>query len=765
MVGKRDVFEEAMKRASNYAWDKQWAKAIAQYKRALAEFPDDLTALVSLGMAYLESHQLEEALSAYQKASQLTPDDPLAWERVADVQERLGRLNEAAETYVTMASVHIERKAVGKAVETWLRATRLAPDHLGAHLSLAEVYAKQGKARASAGERLTLARILQRRGQTEKAIQQCRLALELDPRSARAHATLEALRAGERLEQVKPAPIPADIKVEEAKETEEKIEEEEANPVATARQKALMELAETLFEEHPVEDALADVTAFVEGRGARETAPKLTQGQIDAILGQAIDSQTRGAIDKALSNYSRLVEAGVDQPAIHFSLGILLQEKMQLDKAIRELSLTTRHAEYGLASHFAMGECYRVQGKIEDALEHFIEVLKIVDLQTVQRDQADDLIQLYDSLAESYTAKGDHDKVTTFLDSLVDFLSGKGWQNKVMEARRRLDSVAEEGVTRSLAEILEVPGSEEVLASMAMSQEYTKRNMLLTAIEEIYRAIEMAPTYLPLHLRLAEVFVRQERFEEAIAKYMAVAEVYRMRGDDRQAIGIYKRILKLSPMDVNVRGKMIGLLANRGEIDQALEEYMSLADDHYQLAQIDKALEKFNEALNLASQASKERTWKVRILHKIGDMNMQRVDWRRATAAYEEVKALSPEDEQVRLYLFDLYQKQGQIPKALAELGELVKYYEAKKQPQKALSILKDTIQLRPQEMSLRALLARVYAQQGMKREAVAELDALGEMQLEAGLREEAVQTVEQIIALQPANVEAYRQLLEHIRG
>jgi tetratricopeptide (TPR) repeat protein len=764
MVGKRDVFEEAMKRASNYAWDKQWAKAIAQYKQALAEFPDDLTALVSLGMAYLESHQLEEALSAYQKASQLTPDDPLAWERVADVQERLGRLNEAAETYVTMASVHIERKAVAKAVETWLRATRLAPDHLGAHLSLAEVYAKQGKARASAGERLTLARILQRRGQTEKAIQQCRLALELDPRSARAHATLEALRAGERLEQVKPAPIPADIKVEEAKETEEKIEEEEANPVATARQKALMELAETLFEEHPVEDALADVTAFVEGRGARETAPKLTQGQIDAILGQAIDSQTRGAIDKALSNYFRLVEAGVDQPAIHFSLGILLQEKMQLDKAIRELSLTTRHPEYGLASHFAMGECYRVQGKIEDALEHFIEVLKIVDLQTVQRDQADDLIQLYDSLAESYTAKGDRDKVTTFLDSLVDFLSGKGWQNKVMEARRRLDSVAE-GVTRSLAEILEVPGSEEVLASMAMSQEYTKRNMLLTAIEEIYRAIEMAPTYLPLHLRLAEVFVRQERFEEAIAKYMAVAEVYRMRGDDRQAIGIYKRILKLSPMDVNVRGRMIGLLANRGEIDQALEEYMSLADDYYQLAQIDKALEKFNEALNLASQASKERTWKVRILHKIGDMNMQRVDWRRATAAYEEVKALSPEDEQVRLYLFDLYQKQGQIPKALAELGELVKYYEAKKQPQKALSILKDTIQLRPQEMSLRALLARVYAQQGMKREAVAELDALGEMQLEAGLREEAVQTVEQIIALEPANVEAYRQLLEHIRG
>lgn len=760
MVGKRNVFEEAMKRASTYAWDKQWSRAIVEYKRALAEFPDDLTALVSLGLAYLESRQLEEALSVYQKASQLTPDDPLAWEGVADVQERLERLNEAAETYVAMANIYVERKAIDKAIETWLRATRLAPDHLVAHLSLAEAYAKQGKARAAAGEHLTLARILQRRGQTEKAIHQCRLALELDPHNAQAHATLEALRAGKGVEKV-PTPIPAAIEVGEAKEIEEEIKD---SPVDIARQKALMELAETLFEEHPAEDAVADVTSFVEGRGARQASPKLTQGQIDTLLGQAIDCQTRGAIDKAIANYSYLIEAGVDQPAIHFSLGLLLHEKMQLDGAIRALSLTTRHPEYGLASHFVLGECYRAQGKIEDALKHFVEVLKIIDLQTIQRDQADELIQLYDSLAESYAAKGDRDKAITFLNSLVDFLSGKGWQDKVMEARRRLDSVAEEGVTRSLAEILEVPGSEEVLASMALSQEYMKRNLLLTATEEIYRAIEMAPTYLPLHLRLAEVFVRQGRFEEAIAKYMAAAEVYHMRGDDRQAIGVYKRVLKMSPMDVNVRARMIDLLVNRGEMDQALEQYMSLADDYYQLAQIDKTLETFDEALHLALQASNKQRWKVQILHKIGDINMQRVDWRRATAAYEELKALCPEDEQVRTCLFDLYQKQGRTKKALSELTELVQYCEAKNQLQKALSILKEAVQLRPREMSLRALLARVYAQQGMKREAVAELDALGEMQLEAGLRDEAVQTVKQIIALKPANVEAYRQLLDHIR-
>lgn len=764
MVGKRNVFEQAMKRASSYAWDKRWDKAIVEYNRALAEFPDDLTALVGLGMAHLESRQLEKALSVYQKASQLTPNDPLAWERVADVQERLGQLNEAAETYVTMANVYVQRKDIGKAIETWLRATRLAPDHMVAHLSLAEAYAKQGKAQAAAEEHLALARILQRRGQIEKAIQQCRHAMELDPRSTQARITLEALRTGKVVEKAPPSPIRTATAVREAEKIEKEPEKEEGSPVDTAKQKALMELAEILFEEHPVEEAMTDVTAFFEGGRARGAAPKLTQGQVDAFLGQAIDAQSRGKIDKAIANYSRLVEAGVDRPAIHFSFGLLLYEKMQLDEAIRELSLTTRHPEYGLASHLALGNCYRTQDKIEDALEHFIEVLKIIDLQTAQQDQADELIQLYDSMAESYRAQGDRDKTITFLNSLVDFLSGKGWQEKVMEARRRLDSVAEEGVTRSLAEILQVPGSEEVLASMALAQEYVKRNMLYTAMEEIFRSIEMAPTYLPHHLRLAEVFVRQKRFEDAIAKYMTVAEVYHMRGDDRQAVGAYKKVLKMSPMDVNVQAKMIGLLVHRGEVDKALEQYMSLADTYYQLAQIDEAMEKYDEALQLVSQASNGQMWKVQLLHKIGDISMQRVDWRKATAAYEEIKTLAPDDERVRTRLFDLYQKQGQANKALAELKELVRYYEAKGQLQKALDILKDAVQMRPEEMSLRALLAQVCARQGMKNEAIAELDALGELQLEAGLTDEAIQTIKQIIALEPENIEAYRQLLDHIR-
>jgi hypothetical protein len=65
--------------------------------------------------------------------------------------------------------------------------------------------------------------------------------------------------------------------------------------------------------------------------------------------------------------------------------------------------------------------------------------------------------------------------------------------------------------------------------------------------------------------------------------------------------------------------------------------------------------------------------------------------------------------------------------------------------------------------MALRARLARAYIDAGRREEAIRELDALGELQLDAGLREQAMSTVRFIISLKPKNLEAYRQLLAQL--
>jgi len=735
VAGRKDVFQKALSKAHNYAWEGQWEKAIEEYKKALAEFPDEPVVWTSLGLACAQSGRLTEALEAYIKASQLWSGDPIAMSRVAQIQEKLGQKEEAANTWMAVGELYWRQKARDKAIEAWERASQVAPDQVAVHERLAQIYAQGMEGHLAAREHLALARIYQRQGRKEEALQECQKALELDKDNREALSLMEALHYGRATEE---QPLPS--------------VEEKGSPVELTKQKALTELAGVLFEEGQ---------AISPGEG--QMAPLLNRAQIDALITQALDFQTRGKVEEAIASYKTLLEAGVNQPAIHFNLGLLLRERLRFDEAISHLQVAVKDPDYALGSHFALGECYRAQGQIDQALEHFIEVLKIVDLRTVRREQADDLIQLYERLADSYVAKGDREKALHFANSLVEFLSSKGWEDKVMEARQRLNELVEEGFTTSLAELIEAPHSDALLSSMALIQEYVRRGMLAVAMEECYRGLAHAPYYLPLHLRLAEILVKQDRIEEAVAKYMAVADTYNIRGAPRQAIRVYRRILKIAPMDVTARAKFIDLLLSYGEVDQALEQYLALADVYYQLAQVDKALEKYKEALHLTPRASEEREWRVKLLHKIGDIYMQRLEWREALGVYRQIKRFSPEDERARLHLAELYYKLGQVKKALAELDELVQSYESQGEMDKALSILEDMVRLRPQEIPLRSRLAQAYLRRGMREKAIAELDALGELQLDAGLREEARHTIEQLMALSPENAPVYKRLLDQL--
>jgi tetratricopeptide (TPR) repeat protein len=152
-------------------------------------------------------------------------------------------------------------------------------------------------------------------------------------------------------------------------------------------------------------------------------------------------------------------------------------------------------------------------------------------------------------------------------------------------------------------------------------------------------------------------------------------------------------------------------------------------------------------------------------LHRMGDIYNQRVDWAQATKAYESIVAADRDDERAQLALVDLYYKQGQNDRALQALDTLLGIYQRAGKTQKILAVLREAVQTRPEEMGLRARLAAAYARQGTIKQAIAEYDALGEMQLEAGLREEAARTIQTIINLGPDDVEGYRRLFSQIKG
>ncbi len=751
MAQDRARYEESLNRGHAYSWDQQWEEAVAEFKKAVAEFPAEPAPYAGIGMAYLELERLQEALDAYKQAARLAKGDVIYLRQVADVQEQLGRRREAGQTYMAIGEALLKQKLLDDAMNNWTRAVQLDPNLLAGHQRLAAVYQRQGNVRAAIRAYLAIARILQALGEKEKAAQTCQAALKLDPRNADVLTALEMIQHGERLAPDAGNGLPAGASLSDdplrppgaelpwPREDDEEI----VSPVQEARRMAMEQLAEELFEE--------------------EEAPLggPSKAERDAFISRGLDYQTRGMVHEAIRAYEEAMAAGVSSPAVCFNLGLLYQDKLRFDDAIAQFERVVDDPEYRIASHFSLGECHRARGRIDKAVAHFISVLKIVDLGTVRHDQADRLIELYQNLSETLVTKGEPESATAFANSLVDFLSHKGWEDKVKKARTQLDALSE-GRTMILGDIL-TAGSEQVLESLYLSQEYARRELYATAMEESLRAVQLSASYLPAHWQLGEMLLRQDRLETASHKFLTIGDTYRSRGDLTGALNAYERVVEINPLDVSIRARLVDLLKRHGQIDRALEHYLAMGNAYNQLAQADKAREIFQEALKLAPRGSAERNWRARFLRAQAEIDMERLDWRRALISYRELREAEPADERIAITLIDLHYKLGQDEQGLKELDRYLIQLVRGNRGAKLVGILEDMVQQRPTDPGLIDRLSRLYWQQGRYHEAIELLDKLGEAQLMAGDRKGAMATIQKIVKLNPPNVTMYRQLLEQL--
>lgn len=745
MAGNRQRFEQALQRANELIWQNKWLDAIEAYHRALQENPDDTSALMGYAWALFNAGDLPTAAAVYERLVTLAPKDPGSRERLAEILAQQGTHEAAAARYVEAAELYQAQGLPENRLAALEGAVQHNPHNDRAWASLLKTYQERGNLDKAIQASLWLAHLYQNE-HSHWAIEICRQMQRLAPNNRLLGQVMLLLQSGR---PVPPPPSTSDLKDDTflyaSTETETELGIESGSVTEIARQRALESLAESLFDDE------------------RPETPGLSSEEVSLLIGQAVDAQTRGDLETALGAYERLVSADTSIASIHFNLGLLYKEQMRFDEAIAQLTLSLPDPQYLLGSHFTLGECYQAQGRFDEALEHFLEAVKVIDLTTVSRDQVDDLIRVYEGLAQSLVNTGEPERIQHLVNLLVGFLGQRGWEEEVIKARKRLDSLARSGTVLGLAEVLSLSGSEDVLRSAAMAQEYLRRKKTYSAFEELSFSIGKAPYYLPLHSMLAQLYLESGNLEGAIDKMRVIARVYEIRGQIPSALATYQQILELSPLDFTIHRHMIEMFTQRGQIDDALESYLELADAYYQLAQPDQAQETYTEALRLAPRGTRDKRWSVRILHRMADLDMQRLDWKSAIKHYQEVTQLAPDDERAHLGLMRLYPRIGRAHLAISALDQLLKQYISTRRSEKAGVILEDLIREQPESIPLRFRAAQLYLNTGKREKALEHLDVLGDLQLEAGQQSDAIKTLEAIIALHPANVEAYVSLRDQL--
>ena len=308
-----------------------------------------------------------------------------------------------------------------------------------------------------------------------------------------------------------------------------------------------------------------------------------------------------------------------------------------------------------------------------------------------------------------------------------------------------------------LAEILTQAQSGQVIDAVGKVRQLARAGHLRSAMDEAFESFKFAPTYLPLHTLVGDLLIQEGRTQDAITKYTVVAQAYSVRGEAAQAVSLLRRIVQVAPMDLSARSRLIDQLAAHGQVDEAIGEYLDLADIYYRLAELDMARKTYTTALRLAQQGGANRAWSVKLLQRMADIDMQHLDWRQALRVFEQLRTLEPDDISVRKNLIELNLRLNQQPQAIAELENLVTHLDGAGRRAEAIPFLEELVNENPQQAILRRALAEEYRQAKRIPEAVAQLDTLGESLLNAGDRDGAIQAIEAIIAMNPPNQAKYQ--------
>jgi tetratricopeptide (TPR) repeat protein len=198
----------------------------------------------------------------------------------------------------------------------------------------------------------------------------CRAALRLDPDSKDVMTAIELIRFGEEafadeeeeeeVEEPAPEPEPEDDLTTAVRQMASILEEERqnwkmtqeqerraaagSNPVDAARRFAQEQLAEEIFRDEEDDDIL-----YGSGTG-------LSKLERDALIGQAMDFESRGEIKDAITCYEKAVHGGLDMPAAYFTLGMLYLQAQRTDEAQTVFSQAAKHEAYAQAGQAALSQ-------------------------------------------------------------------------------------------------------------------------------------------------------------------------------------------------------------------------------------------------------------------------------------------------------------------------------------------------------------------------------------------------------------------------
>jgi tetratricopeptide (TPR) repeat protein len=219
---------------------------------------------------------------------------------------------------------------------------------------------------------------------------------------------------------------------------------------------------------------------------------------------------------------------------------------------------------------------------------------------------------------------------------------------------------------------------------------------------------------------------------------LLLAKAYRRAGKEEQMQAVLRRIKQMTTYQDEVASALAEISARQGDIDSALQEYAELARYYLSKRQGDNALNVLNEMVRLAPQDPRAHAELAEIYINRGQL--------------EEGIA------ELRL-LADIYERRNQRGEASEAMRRIADIYAEMGNNEEALTCYRRAVDLAPNDMSLLREVVAFCWRIGRTREATEYQTVVARYYFETHQVKEAVAALQQLIAIDRHNYEAYDML------
>ncbi|MGB9753865.1 tetratricopeptide repeat protein [Roseiflexus castenholzii] len=633
MPGNRALFDRAMEQSREAARLMNWDEALKQAARALQEFPQDLDARLAVAVAFFNTAKYAQALQIFDELRRIDAGNPFYLEYLARTHERLGDVQAATNAYVQLADLQMNRKLAARAIDALREALRLQSDADDQRLRLAQLLADQGASAEAATHYLELARRAQARGSLEQAAELAEMALRCVPDNREAKELIAALH--DALAQTVQSAIEATATAADAT----------VLPIigTGGLRGAHLAIERIIALAHERQEA-GDIDGAIE---QYERALKLGTDRSDVFYSLGLLYQERGDYQRAVE----LLQGAAGDPeyalSAHYMLGQAYQALGQLPEAAHEYEQTIRllplesigraEADDMIQMYESAAQIYIQLNDIARAATLYSTLANFLQGKRWGRERADEFRQKAKDLTErnmfaklrtlgtgALTSPPSAPEPETPPESpmpetwgkirpITDFLRAPEPQTPDHHRFEPSPSVAAEPVDPlAILETLPHPehvpvapvtpldttGLDEICERYVLaSEKYVEQGLMLAANDACMEVIRLNPEYLPIHLRLGEIYERDGRKDEALIKYQLLIDTYVARGEPRRAIDVYYRLIELSPDTIMPRSRLAELLRADGRNEEAAQQLAIVAGSYFRMGQTTKALEEYRRAL------------------------------------------------------------------------------------------------------------------------------------------------------------------------